>query len=88
MNIIHKPRVTVFQIDTVLNHMDTLLFRHRTDWSNLKGFVGRRNLQFKKTKVEELTLEVIGSIGEKEWSACCKHAIDIQQEFWRRDIAV
>ena len=30
-------------------------------WSNLKGFVGRQNFQFKKAKVEELTLEGIGS---------------------------
>ena len=57
-------------------------------WSNLKRFVGHRDLQFKKAKVEELTQEGIESIGEKEWSAYCKHVIDIEQIFWRIDIAV
>ena len=54
----------------------------------MKRFVGRQNLQFTKTKSEELTQEGIESIGEKEWSACCKHVMDIEQEFWRRGIAV
>ena len=51
-------------------------------------FVGRGNLQFKKVKVEELAQESIESIDEKEWSSCSKLVMDIEQELWRRDIAV
>ena len=95
---IQKPRVLVFQIDKVLkSHGHTanclppyhaILNAIELIWSILKRFVGRQNLQFTKTKSEELTQEGIESIGEKEWSACCKHVMDIEQEFWRRDIAV
>ena len=95
---LHKPRVPVFQIDKLLKshgHTAIRLPPYHAElnaieliWSNLKGFVGRRNLEFKKAKVETLTQEGIESIGEKEWSACCKHVMDIEQEFWRRDIAV
>ena len=42
----------------------------------------------KKTKVEELKQEGVESICEREWSACCKHVMDVEQEFWKRDIAV
>ena len=56
--------------------------------SNLKVFVRRRNLQFKKVKVEELTQESIESIDENEWSSRYKHVMDIEKELWRRDIAV
>ena len=38
--------------------------------------------------VEELTQEGIESIGEKIRLICCQHVMDIEQEFWRRDIAV
>ena len=42
-------------------------------WGNLKGYIGRRNLQFRMTNTKALIEEGIGSIGEKEWSACCTH---------------
>ena len=92
---IQKPRVLEFQIDKVLkSHGHTanrlppyhaILNAIELIWSILKRFVGRQNLQFKKTKSEELTQEGIESICEKEWSACCKHVMDIEQKFWRRD---
>ena len=34
----------------------------------------------KKTKVEELKQEGVESICEREWSACCKHVMDVEQE--------
>ena len=95
---IHKPKFPMFQMDKVLkSHGHTAIYLppYHTKLnaielvsSNLKVFVGCRNLQFKKVKVEELAQESIKSIGEKEWSSCCKHVIDIEQEFWRRDTAV
>ena len=39
-------------------------------------------------KIEEITQECIESIAEKEWLACCKHVMNVAQEFWKRDIAV
>ena len=57
-------------------------------WANLKGYVGRRNLHFRKTSVERLIEEGKENIGEREWSACCKHIREIEQEYWKRDIAV
>ena len=55
----------MFQIDKVLkSHGHTAiclppyhaeLNAIELNWSNLKGIVGRRNLQFKKAKVETLT---------------------------------
>ena len=38
--------------------------------------------------LKRLTQEGIDCIGEKEWSTCCKHVMDIEQEFWRRYIAM
>ena len=50
--------------------------------------MGAEIFNLKKAKVEELKQKGIESISEKEWSACCKHVMDIEHEFWRRDIAV
>ena len=56
-------------------------------WSNLKGYVRHRNLQFKK--VEELTQEGIDCIGREGKVGLLKTCdADVEQEFWRRDIAV
>ena len=55
--------------------------------ANLKGYVERRNLQFRKTSVEVLIDEGIENVGEREWSACCKHVREIEQEYWKRDVA-
>ena len=62
--------------------------RQRTDLVEFERYVGRQNLQFKKAKVEELKQEGVESIDEREWSACFKHVMDVEQEFWRRDTAV
>ena len=57
-------------------------------WANLKGYVGRRNLHFRKTGVETLIEEAIENIGEREWSVCYKHIREIEQEYWKREITV
>ena len=59
----------MFQIDKVLKshrHTAIRLPPYHAElnaieliWSNLKGYVGHRNLKFKKAKVEELTQEGI-----------------------------
>ena len=43
--------------------------------SKLKGYVRHRNLRIKQAKVEELAQDGMDCIGEKEWSACCKHVM-------------
>ena len=47
-------------------------------WATLKGYVGWRNLHFRKASVETLIDEGIENLGEREWSACCKHVREIE----------
>ena len=56
-------------------------------WANLKGYVEQRNLHFRKTSVETLIDEGIENIDEREWSACCKHIREMEQECRKRDVA-
>ena len=93
----HKP-APVYRVDHVLKsagHTSIRLPPYHADLkpiegiqADLKGYVGRRNLHFRKTSVETLIEEGIENIGEREWSACCKHGREIEQEYWKRDIEV
>ena len=57
-------------------------------WGNLKGYIGRRHLQFRMTNIKVLIKEGTGRIGEKEWSAYCTHVEKAEQDYWKSDIAV
>ena len=57
-------------------------------WGKLKGYTGRRKLQSRMKNIKALIEEGIGSIGEKEWSACCTHVEKAEQDYWKSDIAV
>ena len=83
---LHKP-APVYRVDLVLKsagHTAIRLPPYHADlnpiemiWANLKSYVGRRNLHFRKTSVETLIEEGIENIGEREWSVCCKHVREI-----------
>lgn len=94
---LNKPAPT-FRVDQLLKdngHSALRLPPYHADlnpiemiWSNLKGYIGRRNLKFKMTDVQTLIQEGLESIGEKELLDCCNHVETVEQEYWKRDIAV
>lgn len=93
----NKPAPT-YRVDQLLKthgHLALRLPPYHADlnaieliWSNLKGYIGRRNLRFRMADVQSLIQEGVDSIGEKEWSACCSHVEAVELEYRKRDIAV
>lgn len=55
-------------------------------WSNVKGFIARRNTQFKLANLQSLLLEAIDSISPHLWQQCIKHIIEkVEDNMWKID---
>jgi hypothetical protein len=54
-------------------------------WSQLKGYVGRKNLNFRLSDVQNLVTEAEASITSEHWAECCSHVEKIEAEYWRSE---
>ncbi|XP_060568193.1 uncharacterized protein LOC132726831 [Ruditapes philippinarum] len=54
-------------------------------WSQLKGYVGQKNLNFRLSDVQHLVNEAEASITSGLWAECCSHVEKIEAEYWRSE---
>lgn len=54
-------------------------------WSQMKGYVARKNTTFKLNDVRQLLLESISTITKENWQKAVEHAIKEEQKMWRVD---
>ena len=55
-------------------------------WSQIKGYVARRNTTFKMADMKQLFCEAVGSITSTEWQNCVRHVIDVaEKKCWEFD---
>ena len=57
-------------------------------WSDIKGYVARKNLSFKFTDVKVLIEEAFQKVTCKKWANCCSHVEGVEKNYWLTDIAV
>lgn len=57
-------------------------------WSDIKGFIARKNLSFKFNDVKLLIEEAFQQVTCKKWANCCSHVEGVEKNYWLTDIAV
>ena len=54
-------------------------------WGDLKGFIARENHTFKAKDVKSLIDEGFSKIDPLRWQNCCRHVLDIEEAYWKKD---
>ena len=57
-------------------------------WAQLKKIVSSRNFTNKLNDVLEITKAAFTEIGVQNWENYCKHVINIEEEYTRKDIVI
>ena len=61
---------------------------HRTGVGQLKKIVSSRNFTNKLNDVLEITKAAFTEISVQNWENYCKHAINVEEEYTRKDIVI
>lgn len=87
----HKERFTEFAIDRILKEHGHSVLRlppyHpdfnpiETIWSQIKGYVAKKNIEMNVTTVKQLLVEKIDMIGPENWKKLCDHSIKCEDQF-------
>lgn len=57
-------------------------------WSQVKGYIAKRNTCFTLAEVEKLLPEALASVSQENWQNCCAHVEQVEAEVWERDMIV
>ena len=57
-------------------------------WTTMKGYIARRNVNFKMTDVIQLTHDAIAAVTEDDWVSSCRHVEEVERKYWDANIAV
>uniref|UniRef100_A0A8D8U0L3 Tc1-like transposase DDE domain-containing protein n=1 Tax=Cacopsylla melanoneura TaxID=428564 RepID=A0A8D8U0L3_9HEMI len=92
---LYKPQHKTFKIDSILanaGHSALRLPPYHPDlnpieliWSQLKGRVAKRNVNFSMSEVTKLVTEECNAITEEDWRRCCNHTRKIEEAYMERE---
>uniref|UniRef100_A0A8D9E559 Tc1-like transposase DDE domain-containing protein n=1 Tax=Cacopsylla melanoneura TaxID=428564 RepID=A0A8D9E559_9HEMI len=92
---LYKPQHKTFKIDSILanaGHSALRLPPYHPDlnpielvWSQLKGRVAKRNVNFSMSEVTKLVTEECNAITEEDWRSCCNHTRKIEEAYMERE---
>lgn len=57
-------------------------------WSQVKGYIAKRNTCFTLAEVEKLLPEALASVSQENWQNCCAHVEQVEAGAWERDMIV
>lgn len=87
----NKSNHTKYAIDQILNEYGHAVIRlppYHPDfnpieniWSQIKGYVAKKNVAMNLTSIRILVQEKIDMIGTHEWTAVCNHAIKCEEKY-------
>lgn len=92
---LHKPRFKTFVIDQLLAEKGHAVLRlppYHPDlnpieliWSDMKKWVGSKNVSFKIDDVKRLCEEKFDSITKEDWAARCNHVLKIEKDYIEKE---